>query len=103
MTSRLMGALLAAALVLGCHGQAGAFGLRGDVAAGPVLVAQTDGGEGLVKPSAAARAAQRVVKGKVLSIDKGDRGGPVYLVKIRGSGEVRMVVVDARTGQVVSY
>lgn len=68
-----------------------------------VLAQQTQGGSNLVPPSTAARAAQRVVPGTLLDVQLSQRGSPVYLVKLRGGGQVRVVVVDARTGQVINY
>ncbi|GEM_PF-5818441 len=104
MSVRCGRVLLAAGLVLYCLGPAAAFGVRGDGGVLPLLRVQYGGSQGqgdLVKPSVAARAARKVVNGKVLDIAVSDRGGPVYLVKIRSEGQVRLVVVDARTGRVI--
>ncbi|MGF7160241.1 putative membrane protein YkoI [Rhodoligotrophos appendicifer] len=57
----------------------------------------------LVTKYAAARAAQKVVPGKLLDVQLSKRGDPVYLVKVRDDERVRIIVVDARTGQVVGY
>ena len=51
----------------------------------------------------AAAAAQRVVAGRVLSIEKtqGDRG-PAWRVKVlTAQGEVRVIVIDAASGRVL--
>ncbi len=58
----------------------------------------------MISESAAAASAQRAVKGRVLSVQLSDAGGqPVYRVKIlTDDGRVRMVVVNAQTGAVMS-
>lgn len=49
----------------------------------------------------AAAAAQRASGGRVLSVDKADAGGrPVWRVKVvTPRGEVRVILVDAASGQ----
>jgi uncharacterized membrane protein YkoI len=49
----------------------------------------------------AAAAAQRVVAGRVLAVDKYDAGGrPMWRVKlVTPRGDVRVILVDATTGQ----
>lgn len=51
------------------------------------------------RDEAAARA-QQATDGRVLAVESGSRNGdPVFLVRVlTPSGEVRVVVVDARTG-----
>ncbi len=58
----------------------------------------------VISESAAAASAQRAVKGRVLAVQLSDAGGqPVYRVKIlTEDGRVRMVVVNAQTGAVLS-
>lgn len=58
-----------------------------------------------VSESAAVAAAQRVVKGRVLSVQLIEsRGPPVYRVKIlTENGRVRTVHVDGQSGDVISY
>ena len=51
-----------------------------------------------IAPSMAARRAQGVYGGKILGVRL--RGG-VYIVKLRGSGRIRKVRVDARTGNIL--
>ena len=60
-------------------------------------------GEPIIPKYAAARAAQRAVPGKLLDVRLSKRGAPVYLVKVRDDAQIRIVVVDARTGQVLGY
>jgi uncharacterized membrane protein YkoI len=52
----------------------------------------------------AAAVAQRVASGRVLAVEKAELGGkPVWRVKIlTAQGEVRVVVIDAASGRVVS-
>lgn len=49
----------------------------------------------------AAAIAQQVASGRVLSVDKVDSGGrPMWRVKVlTAKGEVRVILVDAATGQ----
>lgn len=49
----------------------------------------------------AAAAAQRVVEGRVLAVEKYDAGGrPMWRVKlVTPRGDVRVILVDAATGQ----
>ena len=58
-----------------------------------------------VSESAAVAAAQRAVKGRVLSVQLIEsRGPPVYRVKIlTEDGRVRTVHVDGQSGEVISY
>ena len=51
-----------------------------------------------VAPSRAAKRAQRAYGGKILGVRL--RGG-VYIVKLRASNQIRNVMVDARTGNIV--
>jgi len=51
-----------------------------------------------IAPSRAAKRAQRAFPGKILGVRL--RGG-VYVVKLRASNHIRIVLVDARTGQIV--
>lgn len=52
---------------------------------------------------AAAATAQRLSGGRVLSVDKSESGRrPVWRVKVvTGQGEVRVILIDAATGQPV--
>lgn len=61
------------------------------------------GGEPLISKYVAARAAQKAVPGKLLDVRLSKRGAPVYLVKLRDDSQIRVVVIDARTGQVLGY
>jgi hypothetical protein len=57
---------------------------------------------GLVPPAVAARAARASVQdGKLLDVQLSLGARPVYLVKIANQGQVRIIVIDARTGHVI--
>ena len=55
-------------------------------------------GRVLIPPSVAAKRAQRVYGGKILSVRL---RGTMYVVKLRGRGHVRKVRVNAITGHVI--
>lgn len=60
------------------------------------FVAQRDG----IGPGAAARAARAVYGGRVLAVHPVE-GGAAYRVRLLVGGQVRVVLVDARSGRVL--
>ena len=64
-------------------------------------VVQVQGSGNLVPKSVAARAARRYSGGQVLGIRLRLGNRPVYIVKVKTSGKIRRVRVDARNGRVL--
>lgn len=57
----------------------------------------------LIGSSRAARIAQSIAPtDKLLGVRLSRGGSPLYVVKTRGNGRVREIVIDAQTGRVVS-
>lgn len=64
-------------------------------------LAQSNGAK-LIKPSAAARIAQRVApSGKLLNVKLSRDGKPRYVVHARNKGKLQIIVIDAKTGSVM--
>jgi uncharacterized membrane protein YkoI len=62
------------------------------------LVAQRNGGG--IGPGAAARAARAAYGGRVLAVHPVE-GGAAYRVRLLVGGQVRVVLVDARSGRIL--
>lgn len=96
-----MRGILLALILLCCAPPLTAAPLRG-VAAQPVAGSLQRVAERRISEDQAARIAQRAVGGRVLAAESGEIGGrPVVRVKLlTREGVVRVVIVDATTGQV---
>lgn len=64
------------------------------------LFERVAGRSGAIGPGEAARVARHAYGGRVLAVHEA-HGGTVYRVRLLVGGEVRVVLVDARTGRIL--